>query len=81
MPRRRKIPKGWDSGDIRYYAENKKRPIAYSTKATRAYLKVVSHIYDTVNEIKAHIEYCPEAIKVLDEYIKRGYGEAVLRIK
>lgn len=77
MPR---YPRGHK--DVQYWAPGHKKPITGSTKATSDFLAVVcgEHPEASIGELRALItdrsRYIlePEAVAVLDAYIKCGYG-------
>jgi len=74
-----KTPKGWNSGDVAYYVPKRKTPIAYSTKAASDLIGILSEDGGTIQDVRNAIGYDQEAKKVLDEYIKRGYGGTIAR--
>lgn len=61
--------------DIFYYLPNKERPISYSTKATADLISVLSEIFYSINDVQNAIFYDEDAIKILQIYIEKGYGE------
>ena len=66
--------------DVAWGAPNRKRPIAYSTIAVRDAINCVAENGDTLLEVRQkfdHLIYDAEAIAVLDEYIRRGFGQWV----
>ena len=74
-------------GDVGWYADGKKKPIAYSTTATSHFLAIIHEMYPTatVNKIKDMLtdknKYLPnpEALAILEAYIKAGEGEKIPR--
>jgi len=63
--------------DVAWGAPNRKRPIAYSTIAVRDAINCVAENGDTLLEVRQkfdHLIYDAEAVAVLDEYIRRGFG-------
>lgn len=77
--KRPKPPKGWDSADVDWSCPGRKRPIAYSTKACSDLICEWAKDGDTVKELRKKIIYDTEAQKVLDEYIKRGFGDWIAK--
>ena len=75
MPKYPKPPKGWWSCDTYYFIPKRKRPIAYSTIGASRLIVALSEDGCTVNELRKKITYDEEAQKVIDQYIKYGYGE------
>lgn len=73
--------------DVQYYAHNRNRrkPIAGSTTATEWFLVVVHEDYPeyTISQLRKVLTdkrkyiYNPEAVAVLDAYIKIGEGDIV----
>lgn len=71
--------------DVEYYVPGRKRRIAGSTLATNDFLKIVhkDNPTFTIRQIKELItdrtKYIlqPEAVEVLDAYIKIGYGDHI----
>lgn len=64
-------------GDVHWHIPGRKRPIAYSTKATSDLIVALSTDNKTIKEVYDSINYDQEARAVLSEYIKRGYGNSV----
>ena len=88
MPKRNRT--GWDRWDVHYYIRDRKykrgyKIIAGSTKATNDLLVIVHEEYPnfTVNQLKTLLTdrrqfiYNPEAVAVLDAYIKAGWGNQI----
>ena len=69
-----KVPKGWDSADVCWYAPKRKRPIAYSTTSARDIINAVAENGDTILDVYNKITYDTEAKKVLSAYIDKGFG-------
>ena len=69
-----KTPKGWYSANVHWHCPGRKKPIAYSTVATSILIVELAKDGGTVKELRDSINYDVEARKVLDEYIKRGFG-------
>lgn len=72
-----------NKGDIEYYVPNKKRPIAYSTKAEADFLKLMTEDgYTTPNEIIKAIDskyqLAFEEKEIMEAYVKLGYGDLKL---
>lgn len=69
--------------DVEWYLPSHKRPFAYSTAATSDLIallceKTASH---TPSEIIPLIHYDAYAKRIINEYIKRGFGSYPLNIK
>ena len=79
MPKLPKTPKGWYSSDVYWYCPNRKRPIAYSTMATSGMISELAKDGCTVKELRGKILFDKEAQMVLDEYIKRGFGDLIAK--
>ena len=79
IPKLPKTPKGWYSSDVRWYIPNRKRPIAYSTVATSGLIVMLSKEGLTIQEVYDKILFDKEAKMVLNEYIKRGYGNTIAK--
>ena len=82
MPKR-KTPKGWYSDDIHWSIPNKKKPIAYSTRACSDAITAcmgdmtIQEYYNKI--IAGELIYDNEVVSVLKAYIDRGYGEWVCK--
>lgn len=74
---RRKMSKS--EGDVHWMVPKRKRPIAYSTKATSDLIAVLSQDYETITDVYNAINYNQEAKDVLQKYIKAGYGNVVAK--
>lgn len=71
--------------DVEYYVKGRKKRIAGSTVATNDYLVIVHqenptftirHLRELITNRTKYILQ-PEAVEVLDAYIKAGYGDHV----
>lgn len=78
-----KYPKKYK--DIEYYVPGRKRPITGSTRSTYDFLVVVhgsnptltiKQLCELITDRSKYI-FQPEAVEVLDAYIKAGYGDYV----
>lgn len=76
--RSRKPPKGWYSDDTHWHCPGRKKPIAYSTRCASDLITAMMGDL-TIRELRAQIIYDTEAQKVLDEYIKRGFGDWICK--
>ena len=68
--------------DVAWNVPKRKKPIAYSTIATRDAINCVAENGDTLMEVRQKFDrliYDAEAIAVLDEYIRRGFGDWVYK--
>jgi hypothetical protein len=77
--RSRKPPKGWASDDVDWVCPGRKKPIAYSTTCCRDIINAFMEDGITIAELRERIIYDTEAQKVLDEYIKRGFGNWICK--
>ena len=66
-------------GDVMYTVPNKKKPIAYSTKATNDLIVVLAQEYETISDVSNAISYDQDAKDVLQKYIDLGYGDVIAR--
>jgi predicted metal-dependent RNase len=66
-------------GDVAYRLPKKKKPIAYSTKATSDLIVVLAQEYETITDVYHAINYDQDAKDVLKKYIDLGYGDVVAR--
>ena len=78
-----KYPKNYK--DVEYFAPNRKKRIAGSTKATSDFLVIVHEknpaftirqLRELITDRTKYILF-PEAVEVLDAYIKKGYGDII----
>jgi hypothetical protein len=68
--------------DVEWCIPNRKKPIAYSTIATRDAINCVAKNGDTLAEVRRKFDfliYDKEAIAVLDEHIKNGFGDWIYK--
>lgn len=66
-------------GDVRWTIPNKKKPIAYSTRATSDLIVVLAEDYKTIADVYNAINYDQDAKDVLQKYIDFGYGNEIAR--
>lgn len=74
-------------GDVEFYSpdKKKKKPIAYSTKATSDFLVLVAAMNPgaTVKELREILTdkskwiLNPDAVRVCDAYIEKGHGDYI----
>ena len=76
--RRRKPPKGWYSDAVDWGCPGREKPIAYSTRCASDLITAMMGDF-TIKELREQIIYDTEAQKVLDEYIKRGFGDWICK--
>ena len=79
---KRKPPKGWPYTDVAWGLPGKKKSIAYSTIATRDWINEIMEDGMTIIELRRRLDDFirdEEAEKVLDEYIKRGFGNWICK--
>lgn len=63
--------------DVAWCLLNRKRPIAYSTKAASDLIVALADGERTIQEVYDAINYDPEAKAILKIYIEKGYGDEV----
>lgn len=87
MAHRYPKPKVGYSSDIFWYVPKYKRPIATSTKVCRDSIKLIVDMgYTTPNKIvkaindKIFIDRYEEKL-IMEEYIRKGFGDLVLNVK
>lgn len=80
MPKRKNPPKGWHSADVKWHVDERKTPIAYSTKAASDLILALAQENETVQDVYNAIRYDAEAKKVLQAYIDKGYGNKIARM-
>ena len=61
-------------GDVAWYVNGKKKPIAWSTRATSDLIAVLAEDCDTVYKLLDCITYDVEAVAIIQKYIDLGYG-------
>ena len=66
-------------GDVEYRLPNKKKPIAYSTKATSDLIAVLVEDHQTITDVYNAINYDRDAKEILYKYIELGYGNEIAR--
>lgn len=65
--------------DAQWYLPNKRRPFAYSTKATSDLIVTLAQTFETIQNVYDNIIYDYEAKSILQVYIERGYGQCKAR--
>lgn len=73
------MPKAKNKGDVHWFVPNKKKPIAYSTLATKHIIGLLSEELNTIQDVYDAILYDPEAKAILQKYIDLGYGNETAR--
>lgn len=68
-----------NKGDVYWMVPNRKRPIAYSTIATKELIHILSQDYATIRDVYYAINYDEEAKNVLAAYIKLGLGNEIAK--
>lgn len=87
MAHRYPKPKIGYGSDIHWYTPKYKRPIATSTKACGDSIEVMTEKgYNTPNKIVKAINDkifigCYEEKLIMEEYIRKGFGDLVLNVK
>ena len=66
-------------GDVQWFVPGKKKPIAYSTKATKDLIGLLAEDYETIQDVCNAINYDPEAKAIMQIYINLGYGNQIAR--
>ena len=66
-------------GDVIYTVPNKKKPIAYSTRATSDLIVLLAQDCETITDVYNAINYDQDAKDVLNKYIELGYGDVIAR--
>ena len=66
-------------GDVQWTVPNKKKPIAYSTRATSDLIVILSEDYETITDVYNAINYDEDAKEILKKYIDLGYGNEIAR--
>ena len=66
--------------DVWWYVPERKKPIAYSTKATSELIVALSEPGKKIFEVLNEINYDEEAKEVLRKYIGFGYGDVEANI-
>lgn len=72
---------GYDKGkgDVAWFLPDKKKPFAYSTKATNDLIVVLSESNQTTKDVYNAINYDEDAKKILKHFIDNGYGNYIFR--
>lgn len=68
-----------NKGDVCWYIPKRKRPVAYSTAATKYLVDILSHEDKsrTIQDVHDLINYDLEAKEILKIYIEKGYGSQI----
>ncbi len=66
-------------GDIHWMVSGKKKPIAYSTKATSDLIVILAETNETIVDVYNAINYDQDAKDILQKYIDLGYGNETAR--
>lgn len=66
-------------GDVIWTLPGKKRPFAYSTKATSDLIVLLAQEHDTVQQVHDAINFDFDAKAILQKFIDAGYGASILR--
>ena len=64
-------------GAVEWYVPNKKKPIAYSTRATSDLIGLLAEDFETIQDVYDAVMYDQEAKAVLQKYIDLGYGNQI----
>ena len=66
--------------EVSWYVPPKyKKPIAYSTVATKLLVDALAEDYETINDVYNAINYDEDAKEILKKYIDLGYGNQIAR--
>ena len=68
------MAKSKNKGDFHWFVPNKKKPIAYSTVATKQLIGLLAEDHETIQDVYNAINYDQEAKDILQKYIDLGYG-------
>ena len=68
-----------NKGDVHWYIPGKKKPIAYSTKATSYLIGLLAEDFETIQDVYDAINYDHEAKAIMQIYIDLGYGDQIAR--
>lgn len=68
-----------NKGDVYWYVPKYKKPIAYSTVATKNLVDALAEDYETIIDVYNAINYDAEAKAILKKYIDLGYGNQIAR--
>lgn len=63
-------------GDVAWFVDNRKRPIAYSTVATSEHIAFLAKQGGTVNDLINRVGFDFDAKEILELYAKLGYGDS-----
>lgn len=63
------------AGDVSWFIPGRKRPVMYSTVATKDWIDMLTAADFTIDQMWEASEMDADARKILDEYRKRGYGD------
>ena len=66
-------------GDIKWTAPNKKKPIAWSTRATSDLIVMLAQNHETITDVYNAINYDKDAKDILQKYIDLGYGNIIAK--
>ena len=66
-------------GDVEWRLPNKKKPIAYSTRATSDLIGILAEDHETIIDVYNVINYDEDAKNILQLYIDKGYGNEIAR--
>jgi hypothetical protein len=66
-------------GDVVWTIPTRKKPIAYSTRATSDLIVALAEDGSTIREIYQNINYDREAKDIMQKYIELGFGDTVAK--
>lgn len=66
-------------GDVYWYFPNRKKPIAYSTKAVADTIDIFSSEYETINDVYNALDFMGDEKDILRLYIDAGYGNIIAK--
>lgn len=77
------MPKFTDKGDVCWFVQNRKKPVAWSTRAVANLIYALADDDDTIQSLRDKFGtiFIPdhEAENILDIYIRRGFGNLVIK--
>lgn len=62
-------------GDVAWFIDNRKKPIAYSTVAVSEYISALANQGGSVNDLIGRVTWNFDAKNILQLYVKYGYGD------
>lgn len=66
-------------GDVGWYVPGRKKPIAYSSRATSDLIVALADDGSTIREIYENINFDEDAKDIMQKYVKLGFGDIVAK--